>query len=42
MTDELIDRNIEALSKAKIDIAADRLFDLSVLRELYAEHPELK
>lgn len=42
MTDELIARNIEALTKAKIDIEADRLFDLSILRELYAEHPELK
>ncbi|WP_280270781.1 ABC transporter substrate-binding protein [Nocardia wallacei] len=42
MTDELIDRNIEALTKAKIDITADRLFDLSVLRELYAERPELR
>ncbi|MBF6172967.1 ABC transporter substrate-binding protein [Nocardia blacklockiae] len=42
MTDQLIAQNIEALGKAKIDIKAEQLFDLSVLRELYAEHPELK
>lgn len=42
MTDHLIAQNIDALSKAKIDIKAEQLFDLSVLRELYAEHPELK
>ncbi|WP_024801898.1 ABC transporter substrate-binding protein [Nocardia sp. BMG51109] len=42
MTDELIARNIEALGKAKIAIEADQLFDLSVLRELYAEQPGLK
>ncbi|MBB5914319.1 ABC-type nitrate/sulfonate/bicarbonate transport system substrate-binding protein [Nocardia transvalensis] len=42
MTDRLISQNIEALAKAKIDIKADQLFDLSVLREVYAEHPELK
>ncbi|MBF6333829.1 ABC transporter substrate-binding protein [Nocardia transvalensis] len=42
MTDKLIAQNIEALAKAKITIEADQLFDMSVLRELYAEHPELK
>ncbi|WP_439957242.1 ABC transporter substrate-binding protein [Nocardia inohanensis] len=42
MTDELVAANISALAKAKIDIKAERLFDLSVLKEVYAEHPELK
>lgn len=42
MTDQLIASNIEALAKAKISIKAEQLFDLSVLRELYQEHPELK
>ncbi|MFJ9369135.1 ABC transporter substrate-binding protein [Nocardia sp. NPDC101769] len=42
MTDELIANNIAALGKAKIDIKADKLFDLSVLKEVFAEHPELK
>ncbi|MFI6867942.1 ABC transporter substrate-binding protein [Nocardia sp. NPDC050406] len=42
MTDDLIAKNIEALAKAKIDIKADQLFDLSVLRELYTEQPDLK
>ncbi len=42
VTDDLIAQNIEALAKADIRIAADKLFDLSVLREVYQEHPELK
>jgi ABC-type nitrate/sulfonate/bicarbonate transport system substrate-binding protein len=42
ITDQLIAQNIEALAKAKIAIKAEQLFDLSVLRELYQEHPELK
>ncbi|WP_182435024.1 ABC transporter substrate-binding protein [Nocardia seriolae] len=42
MTDALIEQNIAALGKAKIDIKASQLFDLSVLKEVYAEHPELK
>ncbi|QIS16156.1 ABC transporter substrate-binding protein [Nocardia arthritidis] len=42
MTDQLIEQNVAALKSAKIDIKADKLFDLSVLRELFAEHPELK
>ncbi|MTE16617.1 ABC transporter substrate-binding protein [Nocardia aurantiaca] len=42
MTDDLIAQNIAALGKAKIDIKADKLFDLSVLEEVFAEHPELK
>ncbi|WP_433730759.1 ABC transporter substrate-binding protein [Nocardia sp. CA-129566] len=42
MTDQLIEQNIAALRTAKIDIKADQLFDLSVLREVYAENPGLK
>lgn len=42
MSDALIEKNIAALAKSKIDIKADQLFDLSVLKELYAEQPNLK
>ncbi|MFB7721897.1 ABC transporter substrate-binding protein [Nocardia sp. NPDC056100] len=42
MSDALIAHNITALGKAKIDITADKLFDMSILKEVYAEHPELK
>ncbi|MBF6334434.1 ABC transporter substrate-binding protein [Nocardia abscessus] len=42
MTDALIEQNIAALRTAKIDIEAAQLFDLSVLREVYAENPGLK
>ncbi|MEU7630516.1 ABC transporter substrate-binding protein [Nocardia sp. NPDC049220] len=42
MTDTLIEQNIAALRTAGIDIKAEQLFDLSVLRELYAENPGLK
>ncbi|UFS94098.1 ABC transporter substrate-binding protein [Nocardia huaxiensis] len=41
MSDKLIADNIAALGKAGIDIAADKLFDMSVLKELYAEDPSL-
>ncbi|MGO4616723.1 ABC transporter substrate-binding protein [Nocardia sp. 2YAB30] len=42
MTDTLIEQNIAALRSAKIDIKAEQLFDLSILREVYAENPALK
>lgn len=42
MTQELVDENIAALKTAKLDIAADQLFDLSLIDEIYAEQPELK
>ena len=42
MTDELIAQNIEALGRAGTPITADKLFDLSLLKEVYSEHPELK
>ncbi|PXX65103.1 ABC-type nitrate/sulfonate/bicarbonate transport system substrate-binding protein [Nocardia tenerifensis] len=42
MTDKLIEQNITALRAADLDIKAEQLFDLSVLREVYAENPGLK
>ncbi|MDX1890135.1 ABC transporter substrate-binding protein [Mycolicibacterium sp. 050158] len=42
MTKSLIDENIAALKAAKLDIAAADLFDLSVLEEVYTEHPDLR
>ncbi|WP_054815523.1 ABC transporter substrate-binding protein [Nocardia arizonensis] len=42
MTDRLVEQNIAALRTAKIDIKAEQLFDLSILREVYAENPGLK
>ncbi|MFF0489555.1 ABC transporter substrate-binding protein [Nocardia sp. NPDC003482] len=42
MSDKLIAQNIEALGKAKIAIKAEQLFDMSVLKELFAAQPELK
>ncbi|HST80130.1 MAG TPA: ABC transporter substrate-binding protein [Kineosporiaceae bacterium] len=42
MTDELIAQNIEALGRAGTPITADKLFDLSLLKEVYAENPDLK
>jgi ABC-type nitrate/sulfonate/bicarbonate transport system substrate-binding protein len=42
MTDTLIDENISTLAVAGVDITKDKLFDLSVLKEVYDENPELK
>jgi ABC-type nitrate/sulfonate/bicarbonate transport system substrate-binding protein len=42
LTQDLIDENISALKAAKLDIAAEDLFDLSIIDEIYAEHPDLK
>ncbi len=42
ITPALIDENISTLALAKIDITKDKLFDMSVLAEVYSEHPELK
>ena len=42
MTDALIAENIEALGRAGTPIAAEKLFDLSLLKEVYAENPDLK
>ena len=42
MTDALIAENIEALNQAGTPITAEKLFDLSLLKEVYAENPDLK
>ncbi|MFC6013590.1 ABC transporter substrate-binding protein [Nocardia lasii] len=42
ISDALIAQNIAALKTAKIDITAEQLFDLSILKEIYAENPGLK
>lgn len=42
MTQTLVDENIEALERAGTPITADKLFDLSLLEEIYAADPSLK
>jgi ABC-type nitrate/sulfonate/bicarbonate transport system substrate-binding protein len=42
MTDQLIQENIAALSKAGTPITADKLFDMSLIKEVYDENPDLK
>ncbi|NUU22329.1 MAG: ABC transporter substrate-binding protein [Streptomycetaceae bacterium] len=42
ITDALVEANIQTLKIAGIDVRADQLFDLSLLREVYAENPALK
>jgi ABC-type nitrate/sulfonate/bicarbonate transport system substrate-binding protein len=42
ISDELVQENIDTLKLAGIDITADKLFDLSVIQEVYSENPELK
>ena len=42
MTERLIAENIEALGRAGTPITAEKLFDLSLLAEVYAENPDLK
>jgi len=42
LTDELIEECIKSLGVAGIKMTADKLFDLSVLTEVYEEFPELK
>jgi ABC-type nitrate/sulfonate/bicarbonate transport system substrate-binding protein len=41
MTDELIAANIKALGLTGVTITADQLFDMSVLKEVYSENPDL-
>ncbi|CAO5164290.1 Thiamine pyrimidine synthase [Frankia sp. AiPs1] len=41
VTDQLIEENIATLKLGGVDITAEELFDLSILRELYKEKPEL-
>ncbi|MFT4042841.1 MAG: ABC transporter substrate-binding protein [Gordonia sp. (in: high G+C Gram-positive bacteria)] len=42
ISDELVEQNIEALTKAGYKITADQLFDLSLIKEVYQENPDLK
>jgi ABC-type nitrate/sulfonate/bicarbonate transport system substrate-binding protein len=42
ITDALLDENISTLALANIKITKDKLFDMSVLQEVYSENPELK
>jgi ABC-type nitrate/sulfonate/bicarbonate transport system substrate-binding protein len=41
MTDGLVEENIKSLKNMNIDISADRLFDLSLIKEVYQENPHL-
>jgi len=41
ISDELVADNLATLSAAGYDITADQLFDLTLLDEVYEEHPEL-
>ncbi|WP_369053822.1 ABC transporter substrate-binding protein [Kineococcus terrestris] len=41
MTEELVQENVEALAVIGTDIAAEQLFDLTLLEEVYAEDPGL-
>ena len=40
--DELLKENIDTLALAGIDISQDKLFDMSVITEVYDENPDLK
>ncbi|GAB2663495.1 hypothetical protein GCM10027169_27430 [Gordonia jinhuaensis] len=42
MTDELIDENITALGKAGYKLEANQIFDMSLIKEVYSENPDLK
>ena len=42
ITPALIDENIATLALANISITKEKLFDMSVLEEVYSENPELK
>ena len=41
ISDELLQENIDTLALAGIDITQDKLFDMSVIAEVYDENPEL-
>jgi len=41
VSDELIKENVDVLAKAGLTIKAEDLFDLSLLKEVYAENPDL-
>jgi hypothetical protein len=38
----MIELNLATLRSAGYEITADQLFDMSLLKEVYDEHPELK
>lgn len=42
VTDELVSQTLKSLAFGGINITADKLFDFSILKEVYADHPELK
>jgi len=42
ISDKLLDENISTLAIAGITITKDKLFDMSVIEEVYAENPDLK
>ncbi|MFN8025731.1 MAG: ABC transporter substrate-binding protein [Acidimicrobiia bacterium] len=42
ITDELLQENIDTLAIAGIDITQDKLFDMSVIEEVYQDFPALK
>ena len=41
MTDELVAENIASLKAMGTDVSADDLFDLSIIKEVYEENPDL-
>jgi ABC-type nitrate/sulfonate/bicarbonate transport system substrate-binding protein len=41
ITDQLLDENIATLALAEIKITKDQLFDMSVIKEVYDENPDL-
>jgi ABC-type nitrate/sulfonate/bicarbonate transport system substrate-binding protein len=42
VSDALVEENMRSLALAGIDLTADQLFDLSLVKEIYAEDPSLK
>jgi hypothetical protein len=42
ITPDLLQKSINTLGIGGITITSDKLFDLSVIEEVYKEHPELK
>ena len=42
ISDAMIELNLATLKSAGYEITADQLFDMSLLKEVYEEHPELK
>jgi ABC-type nitrate/sulfonate/bicarbonate transport system substrate-binding protein len=42
VTDKHVDETISSLAKSGINITKDKLFDLSLINEIYSENPDLK